>query len=177
METDQRAPNEKALTNRVYGLETPDWEGVVGVRVNGDRQDKIPPAYGVSAINEDFVDLATHKRIVMVGINLSTEAWLTKNLGDRGFSFHRIPDSRGGNNFTGGETINGVLWDLEASSLKGFAVVSQLQRKNSEVPVMVLANPSNKKKVIESIEKGVMDCLIKPIDLEELRNKCVRLFG
>jgi CheY-like chemotaxis protein len=120
---------------------------------------------------------AGDKHLVLLGIHLSTQTWLAQSLGDLGFTLHSIPEAGGGVNMKGGHTIHGILWDLEASSLKGFAMVSQLRRKIPGVPVMVLANPSNKKRIIESLEQGAMDYLTKPIDLKELKNKCVRLFG
>jgi CheY-like chemotaxis protein len=148
-----------------------------GVDLNGASPDGLPLGNGASEDGEDCSGQEGDKRLVLLGINLSTEAWLAQSLGDLGFTLHNIPEAGGGVNLNGGHTIHGILWDLEASSLRGFAMVSQLRRKIPGVPVMVLANPSNKKRIIESLEQGAMDYLTKPIDLKELKNKCVRLFG
>ncbi len=148
-----------------------------GVDLNGVNPDRLPLMHGVSEGIAEGLGQEGDKRIVILGIKLSTEAWLAHTLSDLGFTLHSIPEAGGGVNLRGGHTIHGILWDLEASSLRGFAMVSQLRRTIPGVPVMVLANPSNKKRIIESLEQGAMDYLTKPIDLTELKNKCVRLFG
>jgi len=150
---------------------------VDGVAGHGACSEGFPAVHGKPEGLEDCTVQDGDKHIVLLGINLSTEAWLARCLGDLGFTLHRIPETGGGVNLRGGNRIHGILWDLEASSLKGFGMVSQLRRTIPGVPVMVLANPSNKKRIIESLEQGAMDYLTKPIDLTELKNKCVRLFG
>lgn len=151
-------------------------------RVNGVDQNGASPD-GRSSMDGESEGLVNgtgqdgDKHLVLLGLHLSAQTWLARSLGDLGFTLHSIPEAGGGVNLNGGHTIHGILWDLEASSLRGFAMVSQLRRKIPGVPVMVLANPSNKKRIIESLEQGAMDYLTKPIDLKELKNKCVRLFG
>lgn len=161
----------------VADLHPSSLEGVDGVAVHGACSEGLSSVQGEPEWLEDCTGQEGDKRIVLLGINLSTEAWLAHSLGDLGFTLHSIPETGGGVNLRGGNMIHGILWDLEASSLKGFAMVSELRRKIPGVPVMVLANPSNKKRIIESLEQGAMDYLTKPIDLTELKNKCVRLFG
>ena len=117
------------------------------------------------------------RRILVLGVDLKTWAGLTDSLWDLGFTLNRLSSSLQGLDQLKEASVDGILWDFESSSLKGLAVVSQLRKRKPVPPVMVISSPSNKKLLVQALENGAMDFIMKPIDHTELRNKCVRLFG
>ncbi|MDT3777365.1 response regulator [Nitrospira sp. MA-1] len=117
------------------------------------------------------------QRILVLGVDLKTWTGLTDSLWDLGFTLKRLSSSLHELDQLKDIIVDGILWDLESSSLKGLAVVSQLRGRTPVLPVMVISSPSNKELLIKALENGAMDFIIKPIDHTELRNKCVRLFG
>lgn len=102
---------------------------------------------------------------------------MPESLWELGFTIKRLPSSLQGLDQLKDAFVDGIWLDFELSSLKGLAVVSQLRGRTPVLPVMVISSPSNKQLLINALEHGATDFIMKPIDHTELRNKCVRLFG
>src|SRR5680860_512066 len=104
------------------------------------------------------------RRILVLGVDLKTWAGLTDSLWDLGFTLNRLSSSLQGLDQLKEASVDGILWDFESSSLKGLAVVSQLRKRKPVPPVMVISSPSNKKLLVQALENGAMDFIMKPID-------------
>ena len=117
------------------------------------------------------------KHILMLGVDLKTWVGLTERLWNLGFTLNRLPSSLQGLDQLKDAPVDGILWDFESSSLKGFAVVSQLRGSKPVPPVLVISSPFNKKLLVNALENEGMDFITKPIDQIELRNKFVQVFG
>lgn len=69
-----------------------------------------------------------------------------------------------------------VLLDLMMPGLDGMATLEQFRKKkNTErAPVIMLTGVSDRRKIVESLNKGVTYYIVKPFECDELLNK-VRL--
>ena len=117
------------------------------------------------------------KHILMLGVDLKTWVGLTESLWNLGFTLNRLPTSLQGLDQLKDASVDGILWDFESSSLKGFAVVSHFRESKPVPPVLVISSPFNKKLLVNALENEAMDFITKPIDQIELRNKFVQVFG
>ncbi len=75
------------------------------------------------------------------------------------------------------EPISGILLDLEMPVMDGLTVLSHLQVRFQNIPVIVMSADPTQSTMVEAIKKGACDYLLKPFSLEILRHKCHRLFA
>ncbi len=73
--------------------------------------------------------------------------------------------------------INGVLLDIQMPVMDGITMLRHIREQNIRVPVIVMSAQINTKMLIEAIEKGASDYLLKPIDVDLLTKKCSAVFS
>lgn len=61
-----------------------------------------------------------------------------------------------------------VILDIDMPKMNGFAVLEELRRKRRYVPVIFVTGRSDRLEVIEGLDKGADDYLVKPFDAREL---------
>lgn len=73
--------------------------------------------------------------------------------------------------------IDGILLDIQMPVMNGMSMLEQVREQNLSMPVIVMTAELNKKKLIQAMELGANDYLVKPIDVDLLAKKCFTLFG
>lgn len=61
-----------------------------------------------------------------------------------------------------------VILDIDMPKINGFKVLEELRKKRKYVPVIFLTGRSDRLEVIEGLDKGADDYLVKPFDVREL---------
>lgn len=72
--------------------------------------------------------------------------------------------------------LAGLLLDLHVPMLGGMAVLQELQVRHLQVPVIMMAHAEDISKLRDAVTAGAHDYLVKPIDGELFRRKCLRTF-
>jgi two-component system chemotaxis response regulator CheY len=64
-----------------------------------------------------------------------------------------------------------VLTDWNLSGRSGLEVVQEIRKLNKQVPIIMVTTEAEKSRVLEAIQAGVSDYLIKPFTADTLREK------
>ncbi len=64
-----------------------------------------------------------------------------------------------------------VLTDWNMPAKSGLEVTQEIRKQNATVPIIMITTESEKSRVVEAIQAGVSDYLVKPFDAETLRAK------
>ena len=64
-----------------------------------------------------------------------------------------------------------VLTDWNMPGKSGLEVVKEIRRKDPKVPIIMITTEAEKSRVIQAIQAGVSDYLVKPFTAEILREK------
>ena len=72
--------------------------------------------------------------------------------------------------FKGGK-FDLVLTDWNMPNKSGLEVIKEIRADNQHVPIIMVTTEAEKSRVIEAVEAGVTDYLIKPFTAEALRQK------
>lgn len=71
--------------------------------------------------------------------------------------------------------LDGILLDREILMKNGLTMLEKIQQ-HIHVPVIIMSIDAHQQKLANGIEQGVIDYLLKPIDLVLLKQKCLRCF-
>ncbi len=74
----------------------------------------------------------------------------------------------------GQHTFDLVLTDWNMPNKNGPDVVREIRAQGSDVPIIMITTESEKRSVLEAIQAGVTDYLVKPFDTDVLRAKLSR---
>jgi len=74
-------------------------------------------------------------------------------------------------------TFDGILLDIQMPVMDGLTMLKQARERFPSIPVIVMSAEANKDKLIQAIEEGANDYLLKPIDLDLLAKKCSLIFS
>ncbi|MBI4455546.1 MAG: sigma-54-dependent Fis family transcriptional regulator [Acidobacteria bacterium] len=87
------------------------------------------------------------------------------------FGFHASPASsaRQALECLKGEKVDLVITDLKMPEMDGMQLLTEVQKCDREVPVIVLTAHGSIDKAVEAIKKGAVDFLTKPFEKEEMR--------
>lgn len=108
-------------------------------------------------------DSSTMRKIILrslnaVGVNDITEAAdgeeAIKLFGDGGFNL--------------------VLTDWNMPGKSGLEVIQAIRATNKEVPIIMVTTEAEKSRVLEAIQAGVSDYLVKPFTADTLRDKLAK---
>jgi DNA-binding NtrC family response regulator len=61
--------------------------------------------------------------------------------------------------------------------MDGITMLEQLGGQRPGMPVIVMTAELNKKKLLQAMERGATDYILKPIDADLLAQKCFTVFG
>lgn len=67
--------------------------------------------------------------------------------------------------------IDMVLTDWNMPGKNGLQVIQEIRAVNKEVPIIMVTTEAEKSRVMEAIQSGVSDYLVKPFTTEMLRSK------
>ncbi|MEC4674906.1 MAG: response regulator, partial [Nitrospirota bacterium] len=72
--------------------------------------------------------------------------------------------------------IKGILLDLEMSGIDGMSMLKHLRKLHPTVPIIALSIQENVMGLVQAVEEGATDYMVKPIDPTQLREKCTLVF-
>lgn len=68
-----------------------------------------------------------------------------------------------------------VLTDWNMPGKSGLEVIREIRTQNRDVPIIMITTEAEKTRVMEAIQAGVSDYLVKPFTAETLRDKLEKL--
>jgi len=73
--------------------------------------------------------------------------------------------------------VDGILMDIQMPVMDGLTMLKQVKEQYPNIPVIAMSAELNKNKLIQAIELGANDYLLKPIDADLLAKKCSLIFS
>ena len=73
------------------------------------------------------------------------------------------------------EKIDAVFLDVNLAGESGLEFLSDLVARPSRLPVVIFTAQTEEEVVAEALERGALDCLMKPYSLDDLRHKISRV--
>ncbi|GAB5514186.1 response regulator [Rhodopirellula baltica] len=77
--------------------------------------------------------------------------------------------------FEKNDGFNLVLTDWNMPNMNGLELVKAIRATGSKVPIMMITTEAEKGRVLEAIQAGVNDYLVKPFDQSQLQAKLERV--
>lgn len=71
----------------------------------------------------------------------------------------------------GQQEFDMVLTDWNMPGKSGLEVIQEIRKLNTEVPIIMITTEAEKSRVLEAIQAGVSDYLVKPFAADTLREK------
>jgi len=84
-----------------------------------------------------------------------------------------------GDHASKGGHVDGILLNCKTQEFDGMAVLQKLQDQHAEIPVIVMTALSQIERIDwweDMMRKGARDCILKPVDINLLWEKCSRHF-
>ena len=73
--------------------------------------------------------------------------------------------------------VDGILLDIQMPVMDGLTMLDNVREHYPRIPVIMMTAEQNQKKLIQAIERGATDYLLKPIDIDLLAKKCETIFA
>lgn len=64
-----------------------------------------------------------------------------------------------------------VLTDWNMPNMDGLQLLKEIRRRNADIPVIMVTTEADRNRVMEAIQAGVSDYLVKPFTTDGLREK------
>ena len=117
------------------------------------------------------------KRILVVDDDTDVRSILCDRLGAMGFEVALASTGHAGMEIIKATRIDGILLDVEMPIMNGLTMLRELRDRHPDIPVIMMSAATNMEKLEAAIRSGAADYVLKPIDGENLEQKCRRLFG
>ena len=75
------------------------------------------------------------------------------------------------------ESVGLVICDLESTQIHSMELLRLWKARRPQTPFVAITNGNDVGSAIEAMKNGVADCLVKPIDQDDLRSTAVQLVG
>jgi|tagenome__1003787_1003787.scaffolds.fasta_scaffold20666037_2 DNA-binding NtrC family response regulator len=73
------------------------------------------------------------------------------------------------------DSVGLVICDLESPQIRGMELVRLWKARQPETPFLALTNGQDVGSAIEAMKNGVADCLVKPVDQDDVRSTAMQL--
>jgi len=73
------------------------------------------------------------------------------------------------------DSVGLVICDLESTQIQGMELVRLWKSRQPETPFLALTNGQDVGSAVEAMKNGVADCLVKPIDQDDVRSSAMQL--
>ena len=73
------------------------------------------------------------------------------------------------------DSVGLVICDLESTQIHGMELVRQWKARQPQTPFLALTSGHDVGSAVEAMKNGVADCLVKPIDQDDLRSAAMQL--
>ncbi|MGD9851954.1 MAG: response regulator [Nitrospirales bacterium] len=119
----------------------------------------MPPSILVVDDDQD-ISLMLQDRLTLLGFHASTASH-----GAEGMAMFEIL------------VFDGILLDIQMPVMDGLTMLEKVRERFPKMPVIVMTAELNKEKILQAMERGANDYLLKPIDLDLFAKKCHAVFG
>jgi DNA-binding response OmpR family regulator len=117
------------------------------------------------------------KRILVVDDDPDVRSILCDRLGAMGFEVALANTGRAGMEIIKATRIDGILLDVEMPVMNGLTMLRELRDRHPDIPVIMMSAATGREKLEEAMRNGAADYVLKPVDGENLEQKCKRSFG
>jgi DNA-binding NtrC family response regulator len=73
------------------------------------------------------------------------------------------------------DSVGLVICDLESNQIRGMDLVRQWKARQPQTPFLAITNGRDVGAAVEAMKNGVADCLVKPIDQDDVRSTAMQL--
>ncbi len=115
-------------------------------------------------------------RILVVDDDYDISLMLQDRLGFLGFEVRTANNGAEGMAILEVTSIDGMLLDIQMPVMDGITMLKHMHDRCIYIPAIVMSAELNSKKMIEAMEQGANDYLMKPISLNLLAKKCQSIF-
>ena len=74
-----------------------------------------------------------------------------------------------------GDSVGLVICDLESTQIQGLELVRLWKARQPQTPFVAITNGSDVSAAVEAMKNGVADCVVRPIDQDDLRSLTMQL--
>jgi DNA-binding NtrC family response regulator len=75
------------------------------------------------------------------------------------------------------DSVGLVICDLDSTQIHGMELIREWKARQPQTPFVALSNGHDVGSAVEAMKNGVADCLVKPIDQDDLRATAMQLVG
>ena len=73
------------------------------------------------------------------------------------------------------DSVELVICDLESTQIRGMDMVRQWKARQPQTPFLAITNGRDVGAAVDAMKNGVADCLVKPIDQDDVRSTAMQL--
>src|SRR5215212_7867485 len=73
------------------------------------------------------------------------------------------------------DSVGLVICDLDSTQIQGMELVRRWKARQPDTPFLALTNGKDVGSAVEAMKNGVADCLVKPIDQDDVRSSAMQL--
>jgi len=70
-----------------------------------------------------------------------------------------------------------VITDLRMPKMSGTELATEIRKENKKVPIIILTAMSDKESILEAVKIGILDYVLKPVDVKELMSVVHKAVG
>lgn len=74
------------------------------------------------------------------------------------------------------DNIAGIIFELNIRGPEGLSALSEFHQCYPHIPILAMSEEIRRMALVDALEQGAIDYVIKPIDFDALKAKCQRLF-
>ena len=74
------------------------------------------------------------------------------------------------------DNVEGIIFELSIRGPDGLMALADFHKCYPNIPILAMSEETRRKGLIEALEQGASDYIIKPLNFDLLRVKCQRLF-
>ena len=109
--------------------------------------------------DDQDISLMLHDRLKLLGFHVSTAGH-----GAEGIAMFEIMK------------FDGILLDIQMPVMDGLTMLEKVRERYPNIPVIMMTAELNKEKILQAMERGANDYLLKPIDFDLLVKKWTKIF-
>lgn len=113
--------------------------------------------------------------ILVAGADLSDRETILEALGDRShvIAAQTVEDALAHL----ADSVDLVIDEIKAGQFNGLELMQKWRARSPQTPFLVLADSRDVSSAVEAMKNGASDCIVKPIDPDELRSAALHLVG
>ena len=116
----------------------------------------------------DQAEISTRSRILVVDDDIALCKFLSRELKRRKFDVMVCHDGESACDDLQKSAYDLLILDLNLPKLDGMAVMKQVRLSLPRLPILVLTARNRTQDVVQALEQGADDCLVKPFSYQEL---------